>query len=197
MRLYVETNFVLELTLEQTECEACEQILVHAEQGHIELALPAFSIFEANYTLSGKKTKIRAVTDAMNSELKRQLERTQDFTVITKKSTDFAAAWTGSLQQAELRLEALSERLLRVVDVLPFDRALLCRRSVVPVDLGFADAMVYAAIDGDPKLGQAPSCFVTTNSRDFRSPDVTDPLENRDCKVLFAFSNALQYVIRS
>ena len=46
MTLYVESNFVLELALGQEESEQADRLLVAAEQGTIEIALPAFALSE-------------------------------------------------------------------------------------------------------------------------------------------------------
>ena len=46
MRVYVESNFVLELVLEQEQHQACEEILTLAASRTIELALPAFALIE-------------------------------------------------------------------------------------------------------------------------------------------------------
>ncbi len=43
MRVYVETNFVLELALQQEQHAACEAILQLAEARQIALVLPAYS----------------------------------------------------------------------------------------------------------------------------------------------------------
>ncbi len=40
MRVYVESNFVLELVLEQEQHQACEEILALAASRTIELVLP-------------------------------------------------------------------------------------------------------------------------------------------------------------
>jgi predicted nucleic acid-binding protein len=46
MRVYVESNFLLELVLEQEQHHACEELLTLAASRTIELALPAFALIE-------------------------------------------------------------------------------------------------------------------------------------------------------
>ena len=46
MRVYVESNFILELVLEQEQRHACEEILTLAAGRTIELALPAFALID-------------------------------------------------------------------------------------------------------------------------------------------------------
>ena len=51
MRVYVESNFVLELVLEQEQHLACREIVRLAEAGIIELVVPAFGLLEPYMTL--------------------------------------------------------------------------------------------------------------------------------------------------
>lgn len=56
-RLFVETNFLLELALEQEQTAACEALLGLAEAGAITLSIPAFSVFEARSTIDQRAKK--------------------------------------------------------------------------------------------------------------------------------------------
>ena len=70
MRVYVETNFVLELVLEQEDGPACESILRSAEIASITLALPAFSLAEAASSLARRHDWRRLTSeDKTGSEL--------------------------------------------------------------------------------------------------------------------------------
>ncbi|MEX1363901.1 MAG: hypothetical protein AB1Z98_12285 [Nannocystaceae bacterium] len=192
MRVYVETNFVLELALKQTERDACERLIELAREGSVVLVIPAFSIFEAYYALSAKKMGIRRVTDPMGTELRRQLVRTEDFIEIDRLSADLVGALTASLERAESRLEQLKATLFRVADILALGPAQLDQGALANTDLGFADATVYRTIESDPRLGTADSCFVTRNRKDFA--EFKEPLAARRCKLLFRFQDAVDYV---
>lgn len=189
MRIYAETTFVVELALEQTEHAACRRILELAEQRAVELALPAFSIYEAYRALTGKKMGIRRITDAMDREVNDQLHRMEDFADLNGGVTELIAKLTKSLERAESRLTSLDSRLLDVAEILPLGPSQLRNRSG---SLGFADAMVYASIQSDPKFGVGPSCFVTTNDSDFK--ELKSEMASRTCKLLFRFQDAVQYV---
>jgi len=73
VRIYVESNFVLELALEQEECVACEELLAIAEQGTIELAIPALAMFEPHRSIGARKERQR-LQEELFRELK-QIER--------------------------------------------------------------------------------------------------------------------------
>jgi hypothetical protein len=61
VRVYGETNFVLELAFHQEEARSCKNILAAAEAGLLELVVPAFSIVEANATLQRRLSERRQV----------------------------------------------------------------------------------------------------------------------------------------
>jgi predicted nucleic acid-binding protein len=74
MIVYVETNFILELALEQEQHQVANEILELVESGKIELAFPGFSISES----LSKVTRQRIERDKFyNSliELRRELKR--------------------------------------------------------------------------------------------------------------------------
>ncbi len=51
MKIYVETNFVMELVLDQEQSGSCEQILALCAQGRVQLVLPAYSLAEPHEKL--------------------------------------------------------------------------------------------------------------------------------------------------
>jgi hypothetical protein len=58
MRLYVESNFVLELAFEQERHGICEQVLGYVEDGSLGLVLPAYCLAEPYETL-GRRHNMR------------------------------------------------------------------------------------------------------------------------------------------
>lgn len=59
MNIYAETNFILEIALEQEECDACAGILQLAASGRAKVIIPAFSLAEPWQAISSK-AKVRA-----------------------------------------------------------------------------------------------------------------------------------------
>jgi hypothetical protein len=55
MRVYAESNFVLEIVLEQEQHQACEELVSLASAGSIELVLPAFALLEPYQTIVRRK----------------------------------------------------------------------------------------------------------------------------------------------
>ena len=55
MTVYVESNFVLEQSLQQEECDSCAEIIDLASEGRITLVAPAFSLAEPHVAILGKE----------------------------------------------------------------------------------------------------------------------------------------------
>jgi hypothetical protein len=55
MTVYVESNFVLEQSLQQEECDSCAELIDLASKGRILLAAPAFSLAEPHAAILGKE----------------------------------------------------------------------------------------------------------------------------------------------
>ena len=68
MRLYVETNFVLEMVLGQEQVGACERILTAMEIGAVELVLPAFSVMEPYRRLAARAHDRKNLTAGLGKE---------------------------------------------------------------------------------------------------------------------------------
>ena len=69
MTAYVESNFVLEQSLQQEECDSCAEIIDLASKGRIMLAVPAFSLAEPHVAILGKeKARYR-----LGNDLRKQL----------------------------------------------------------------------------------------------------------------------------
>jgi hypothetical protein len=196
VRIYVETNFVLTLTLEQDGLDECTRILDLANNHVVELVLPSFALYEANFSIEGKRRRREEVRRDLESEL-REIQRSREFSGSTALSASFMEILVASTGNAEMRFRDVSQRLLTAARLLPLNTEVIGRGleyfTQPPPDLSFPDAMVYATIMSDPELGATPSCFVTTNRKDFGNPDIIEPLMARDCKTLFTFDDALRY----
>ncbi len=90
MNVYVETNFVLELTFKQEQCLSCEQILHLGETGKIKLVIPAYSLAEPHEKLSRQARNRRELQQSLDTEL-RQLLRTAPYANRIKSIQDIAS----------------------------------------------------------------------------------------------------------
>ncbi len=101
-----------------------------------------------------------------------------------------------STQEAEQRLESISERLLRH-HVLPLTNEIIRTGLKYREDYGLSppDALVLASVLRDPALGQEPSCFMNRNTKDFDEPSIKNELEKYNCKLKGSFEAGLAYVL--
>lgn len=69
MNVFVETNFVLELALEQHESPACEKLVDLARAQTIRLLLPAYCFIEPHETLTRRQLDRNALRLQVSKEL--------------------------------------------------------------------------------------------------------------------------------
>jgi predicted nucleic acid-binding protein len=196
VRVYVETNFVLEMAFEQEQAEACEDILQRAEAGTIRLLLPAFSFIEPYEKLRRQKSERFAFQTALEKE-QREFGR---YRSSTQEQRD---AWSSvkeslvrSTQEAEQRFKSLQQRLLKVAQVLPLTAEVIATAAKCIEDYGLnhPDALVMASVLCDPDLGSEPSCFMNRNTKDFNDASIVDELKLRHCELKWRFDHGLAYI---
>lgn len=196
MKVYVETNFVLELALEQESFDACETILRWAEQEKIALALPAFSLFEPMTTLHRRRAELQRLRTKVANQL-REIGRTRSLSDAAY-TNDVDALFQQSMNEAERRFGVVRERLLAAAELLRLDKSTMQRAEAMHRrgDLPLPDSIVLASVVGDPSFGAEPSCFLNRNAKDFDDPAVVDELRAGDCKLFVSFDRGRAFVGR-
>ncbi len=194
MRVYVETNFILELVLQQEECDACEALVALAQSKQIMLVTTSFSFVEPYTTLRGRAAMRRRLSDDLTREL-REIARTRGHAQAVA-STTLPALLVQSANDAQQGLLALTMRLVPLVDVLPLAAPTLLEGDRLRRDFGltYPDAIVLAGVLLDPRLGAEQSCFLNRNTKDFDDPTIVETLCTRRCKLLPGFAEGLKYI---
>ncbi|MBD2073087.1 DUF4935 domain-containing protein [Phormidium sp. FACHB-592] len=178
MNIYVETNFVLELTFEQEQCSSCEQILQLCEAGKAKLIVPAYSLAEPHEKLSRQARSRRELQQSLEAEL-RQLSRTAPYTSRIKSIQDIASLMIQSNEEERHRFVQCRARLLKVGEIIALNVNILCEAASYETtyDLTPQDALVYASVITHLRRDlPEQACFLNRNSKDFDSPDITDEL---------------------
>src|SRR4051794_15074314 len=122
MTVYVESNFVLEQSLQQEECDSCAKIIDLASGGRIILAVPAFSLAEPHVAISGKeKTRSRLTIDLRKQLF--ELARSKPHRAIPAAFEALAAVLIASAQFERDGLRDTISELLRMADVISLDAA--------------------------------------------------------------------------
>lgn len=197
MNVFVETNFVIEVALEQQEAAACEKLLELVAQQRFRLLVPAYSFVEPHETFTRRHRDREALGSRVSSELT-QLARSTPLTDRVAASQDVVKLLVDSTDYETRRLEEVKQRIWALAEILPLDLAVLegAHECQSRFDLSPQDAIVYASIrarlQADHSTG---NCFVSRNPRDFDDPELHQDLAALSCKYFSSFDKALQYVL--
>lgn len=193
MRVYCETNFVLELVLGQEQSQACQDILALPGRS-IELAIPAFSLVEPFNTLVRLKIK----RQDLQLDLRRQrseLARNDSYSEGLRALDHSVDLLTRSIQDAETQFDQSRDRLLKAARILPLELGTLQDARIHESYLSPGDAIVLASILTDLQNNKvAQSCHINRNSKDFGVPNVETQLQALGCKLIHSFEHGLKYI---
>lgn len=196
MNIYVETNFVLELTFEQEQGSSCEQILQLCEAGKAKLIVPAYSLAEPHEKLSRQARSRRHLQQLLETEL-RQLLRTASYTSRIRSIQDIASLMIQSNEEERHRFIQCRERLLKIGEIVALNASILSRAASYETiyDLTPQDALVYASVISHLQY-DAPerACFLNRNSKDFDSPDIIDELRQLKCRMIPRFDRGHNFI---
>ena len=197
MNIYVETNFVLELTLLQEQHESCEKIVELCETRRANLILPAYCLVEPNETIVRYAKNRTRISDDSATEVK-QLSRSKpylDEIYALQKARKFLIE---SQETEETRLRSTIERLLDIAEIISLTPEILSASLKHQTDFVFSpqDSIVHASVLKHLKAStnETAKCFLNRNSKDFNNPDVVDSLNDHNCKTLFSFARGYDYV---
>jgi predicted nucleic acid-binding protein len=196
VNIYVETNFVLELTFEQEQGSSCEQILQLCEAGKAKLIVPAYSLAEPHEKLSRQARSRRELQQSLDAEL-RQLLRTASYASRIKSIQDIASLMIQSNEEERHRFTQCRDRLLKVGEIIALNTIILREAASYETnyDLTPQDALVYASVithlhHDSPEQ----ACFLNRNSKDFDSPDIIDELRKLGCRMIPRFDRGYSFI---
>lgn len=196
MNIYVETNFVLELTFEQEQCSSCEQILQLCEAGKAKLIIPAYSLAEPHEKLSRQARSRRELQRSLDTEL-RQLLRTASYESRIKSIQDIASLMIQSNEEERHRFIQCRDRLLQVGEIVALNASILSEAAdyETTYDLTPQDALVYASVMTHLRHHlPEQACFLNRNSKDFDSPDIINELRQVNCRMIPRFDRGYGFI---
>lgn len=189
MRLYVESNFVLEFAFDQERHSACEQVLSYAEDRSLSLLLPSYCLAEPYETLGRRHRTRQRLQQEIQTELT-QLRRSARY-VKTAQQVDLAASlFAVSAEEDRARLKATVRRLVRAAELIPITPEIieLGYDLQASLDMSAQDSFVLASVLRHLEAEQIDKCyFATRNVRDFDDPDVIELLGTHGCDLLTDF----------
>jgi hypothetical protein len=196
VRVYAESNFVLEIALAQEEESDCQVLLADAAGHRSSLILPSISIFEPHYKIAGNGKRRRDLAQQVEAQA-REFGRTRGSEESSKELRNLIRVFADSESAEQARLFDTFESILNSCELIPLTSDIVLRavKDVIPrLGLALPDALVYASVLEHLRVSHAEkSCFVTKNANDFGDPDIGAELMALNCKILFKFTDAVRY----
>jgi len=198
MNVYVETNFVQELTFLQEQNAACEEILELCVAARIKLLIPAFSLAEPIEKLHRQKNARLEIQKNIDTEI-RQLSRTSGYESEIEKIRDLDVLFARSIEEEQTRFEGYRNKLVAISDIIPLDTSIFLRSEKIEreLKLSIPDAIVYASVLEHLSAEKpAMACFLNRNSKDFDIPEIRTQLESLNCVMIPRFDDGLRFVAK-
>ena len=198
MNIYVETNFVLELALDQKQRESCEHILSLCEKGKAQLIIPAYSFAEPYEMLRRHHEERKRLKKALDRELQ-QLIRTELYRSRLSDLQSLTTLLIDSADDEAKRFDATRSRLLKISEIIPLTAQILgeVARNQKVHALSPQDALVYTSVLQHLKQGvSAQGCFLNKDG-DFNDPDIVEELSTYNCKLLPRFDSGYEFILHS
>ncbi len=198
MIVVVETNFIVELVLQQEQSRACENIVALCTSGsHLRMVIPAFAVAEAGMFLERRKGERRNLVSELPVHA-RNMGRSKNL----RRTTEIVEELRADLVQAELeeasRWLDLRLRLEDEVGIIPLTAATFA--ETISIQIGreieqLPDAIVLASLKGflEEELRESgahmPVLFVSKDNV-FGTPAVLKQLDALGCTYVNSFVNA-------
>jgi len=181
MIVYVESNFILEMTLKQKHMVETESILQLAENQKIEIVVPSFALSEPFATITRRYRDMERLSkfiEGMHEQLPEVLHNLAD------KEAD--------------QLWSVVSRLVAVGTVIEMNSACLSRAQQVQKDIGLSqqDSIIYASVLShlQNKPHSEVKCFVDSNYKDFKNPAIITELSSYHCFYESNFAKSLNFI---
>jgi len=193
--VYVETNFLLELSYLQERCESCQAMLELASDGAITLALPAVCAAEARATRHRRENERREFHKVLQKDI-REISRSEPYRGLIEQSRDVLAALIAGGEESRNRLELAIEAFTTSATMIPLTTEIvaIARWHELAYSLTPQDAVVLASVRAHAEIHAGPKVFVSQDAKGFANPTVHDELIAVECKVLVNFTDALAYI---
>jgi predicted nucleic acid-binding protein len=200
MIAYVETNFVLEMALEQEQSSAARALLSLAESGQIGLAFPSFVLCEPFETIMRSRRECNVIEKSLVERLN-QLKRSEPHKLAMIDAEPTVNLLRGAyLKEVDL-LHTIFDQLLSIgrciyVEASNFREASAYQRSLI---LSPQDSIIYAVMLADLKKqpAQEMKCFLSRDYKAFGSDKdrgIKDELGKYNCRYIGSFTQGLDFI---
>ncbi len=192
MNVYIESNFVVEVALDQEQAPACRALMELAEAGSVALVIPAYALLESVEAVTRRVLSWRKVGEDVDAQLQ-QLRRSP---LLQAESDSLRGLATRAANLATTALRTTRTELVGRARILPIDRDTLQDAEGLADRFAMttADAVMLASVLRDPECGASASLFLNRNRKDFADNDVRTLLQQRNCRVVPSFEAGLAAV---
>ena len=208
MRVYAETNFLLEIAYRQAAFRPCVRLLSAAERGDVELLIPAVCFPEAAESLLKRLVKRTALGRRVKDEVKNAARSAHPLMSAFERDADEVVERMIQFAQRELqRSERCRARCVSAACVLStgtraveLSGAIELRPEEVvsrrPRGFGRTDAAILAAVVADLEARPAPDAiFVTTDAGLREHPVTAEALAAAGCGVGGNFAGVVRRAV--
>ena len=198
MIVYVESNFLLELSLMRAEKNDCEMLIRWAEQGLLTLALPSFSVTEVYEALIRRKKIRNKLQQDINRELG-ELARSQPYQTRIASVLRSTHVITQASEAEQLQLDQVLHTVLNSILLLPINAQIIQQAAFFRQQfdrLELQDSIVVASIWEHLQHTTAmPRIFVSQDRGIAANPDIEALFEPLQCRLFSSFRNVAGYLI--
>lgn len=203
MIVYVESNFILELALEQKEAPVVDDILNFAENGTIDLAFPGFSLGETFTSImhtQSERQGLRNRSDTILKQLRQSVQSELHKQVVSSLPPVLILLTELAARELEL-LHTAVERMLRSGRTIEVETSSFLQAVVYQNKFGMRpkDSIIYAAIIEDLKRHSVSEqkCFLSSDRKAFNDdPEIKAELTTYNCRYISSFSDGFRYIQR-
>lgn len=196
MIVYLESNFLLEIALDQEQATSALALLALGERRMLDLVIPVFALVEPFSTITHRARERRRLIGDLSRSLA-DLRRSNSYQSEATLVASAVAGLASIAQREQTSLQSAIQRVLTVARRLDLSRTAFSQAQVYQARYGLSpqDSIVYATIitDLQMKSSSDPTCFITRNSKDFDAPDITAELSLYQCRLFFSFEEGVRY----
>jgi len=200
MIVYVESNFILEIALEQKESKEARAILSLAEIGKIQLSFPDFALSEPFTSILQLKSQRESFNASSQITLK-QLKQSE-LSEMHNQVISALPPVMNLLTQLWIReldiLHSTVELMLEVGQSIQTNAANFKQALMYQGQLGLQpkDSIIYSSVIADLRrqTNEIDKCFLNRNIKDFNDPDIITELRSFNCHYVGSFTQGLNYL---
>jgi predicted nucleic acid-binding protein len=196
VKVYVETNFILELVFGQEQYASCGQIMTLVQNGDINLIVPAYCLAEPHEKLGRQAKDRETIQQALNLEAK-QLRRTSSYSQRINSIQELDKLFVQSIEEERQRFAYYRRQLLETAEIIPLTTEIIRQAAEYENFYGLKpqDGLVLASVIIHLRQNKADSvCFLNKDHKDFDNPDIKDELARYNCRLIFQFDHGYQFL---